>query len=78
MGKSAASNWAGRWTRGGRPDPLISSTVPDRSGAKRVIDMNKPCKDCGMIHVDPNFDYKTHSSQTKMSKNIGNALFKGL
>ena len=30
MGKSAAANWAGRWARGGRPDPLLGS-VPDRA-----------------------------------------------
>jgi len=53
--------------------------VPDRGDdPKRKIDMTKPCNDCGMIHVDPNFNYKTHSSQTKMSKTIGNALFKGI
>lgn len=33
MGKSAAANWAGRWARGGKPDPLIG--VPDRANDSR-------------------------------------------
>jgi len=56
----------------------MANPVPDRSGSKRTIDMNKPCKDCGMIHVDPNFDYKSHAAEIKFSKTIGNALFKGM
>ena len=54
------------------------TAVPDRgSDPKRKIDMTKPCNDCGMIHVDPNFDYETHSKQIQLGKTIGNALFKG-
>jgi len=56
----------------------MANPVPDRSGSKRTIDMNKPCKDCGMIHVDPNFDYKSHAAEIKLRKTIGNALFKGM
>jgi hypothetical protein len=38
MGKSAAANWAGRWARGGRPDPLLGNSVPDRANhPNRVI-----------------------------------------
>ena len=51
----------------------------DRSNdPKRKIDMNNPCKTCGMIHMDPNFDYKKHAAETHLGQVIGNALFKGL
>lgn len=36
VGKSAAANWAGRWARGGRPDPLIGNSVPDRSSGRSI------------------------------------------
>lgn len=56
----------------------MSDKVPDRSGSsKRNIDMNKPCPSCGMIHVDPNFDYEKHAKVTNAKKVIGNALFGG-
>jgi len=52
--------------------------VPDRKDApKRKVDMNNPCQSCGMIHHDPNFDYKTHAAETYLGNVIGNALFKG-
>lgn len=46
MGKSNAANWAGRWARGGRPDPLLGS-VPDRaSNPKRRPSNNVTCWSC--------------------------------
>ena len=56
----------------------MATPVPDRSGVKRTIDMNNPCKTCGMIHVDPKFDYKKHEAEAYLGNVIGNALFKGL
>jgi hypothetical protein len=45
MGKSAASNWAGRWARGGMPDPLLGS-VPDRSSNRSLMQDHSNCKYC--------------------------------
>ncbi len=50
MGKSAAANWAGRWARGGRPDPLLGNSVPDRANnPKRKVSDNPnwKCDNCG-------------------------------
>ena len=42
MGKSAAANWAARWARGGRPDPLLGNSVPDRaSNPKRQMTLKE-------------------------------------
>lgn len=44
MGKSAAANWAGRWARGGRPDPLLNS------GQFKPTASDNPkwkCENCG-------------------------------
>jgi hypothetical protein len=51
MGKSNAANWAGRWARGGRPDPLLGS-VPDRANdprrkAQQGDNPNWKCESCG-------------------------------
>ena len=55
------------------------ANVPDRSkDPKRKVDMNNPCPSCGMIHVDPNFDYEKHAKQTKAAQQIGGALFRHL
>ena len=57
----------------------MATQVPDRGDdPKRKVDMNKPCKSCGYIHMDPNFDYEKHENETNLGKIIGNALFKGL
>jgi hypothetical protein len=54
----------------------MAATVPDRNkDSKRNVDMNNPCPSCGMIHVDPNFDYEKHAKQTNASRVIGQALF---
>lgn len=45
--------------------------------SKNSVDMNKPCTTCGMIHMDPNFDYKKHEKEAYLGSVIGNALFKG-
>jgi len=54
----------------------MAATVPDRNkDSNRKVDMNNPCPSCGMIHVDPNFDYEKHAKQTNASRVIGQALF---
>jgi hypothetical protein len=56
----------------------MADTVPDRNkDPKRKVDMNNPCPSCGMIHVDPNFDYERHAKVTDAQKVIGKALFGG-
>jgi len=52
MGKSAAANWAGRWARGGRPDPLLGS-VPDRSANRSLMEPHKNCKYCAAGIAEP-------------------------
>lgn len=52
MGKSAAANWAGRWARGGRPDPLLNNnqfTMTSGGGGAKSPDS---CENCG--HANPN------------------------
>ena len=57
----------------------MPNSVPDRANdSARKVDMNNPCKTCGMIHVDPKFDYKKHEAEAYLGNVIGNALFKGL
>ena len=57
----------------------MANSVPDRANdSARKVDMNNPCKTCGMIHVDPKFDYKKHEAEAYLGNVIGNALFKGL
>ena len=54
----------------------MANQVPDRAEhSNRKVDMNNPCPTCGMIHVDPNFDYEKHAKQTGAARAIGQALF---
>jgi hypothetical protein len=56
----------------------MAKSVPDRStDPKRQMDFNDPCKTCGMIHHDPNFNYKTHENEHYLGSVFGNAMFKG-